>query len=131
MPEEGELEGGCDFYEKDVIIYRLKNAVYRGHHDFNTGSVLKLLLMFVGDSWHINVAAREDKFIFGLHQRRDNHIFSPIPLEEYDEIETDDTDFFYRYLYQGDLHCVYLRNRVMFLRYISYTRTCPELLPSF
>ena len=64
LPEEGKLEGGCDFYEKDVIIYRLKNAVYRGHHDFNTGSVLKLLLMFVGDSWHINVAAMEDKFIF-------------------------------------------------------------------
>ena len=35
----------------------------------------------------------QDKFIFGLHQRRDNHIFSPIPLEAYDEIETDDTAF--------------------------------------
>ena len=33
------------------------------------------------------------KFIFGLHQRRDNNIFSPIPLEAYDEIETDDTAF--------------------------------------
>ena len=35
----------------------------------------------------------QNKFIFGLHQRRDNHIFSPIPLEAYDEIETDDTAF--------------------------------------
>ena len=35
----------------------------------------------------------QDKFIFGLHQRRDNNIFSPIPLEAYDEIETDDTAF--------------------------------------
>ena len=35
----------------------------------------------------------ENKFIFGLHQRRDNHIFSPIPLEAYEEIETDDTAF--------------------------------------
>tara|TARA_B100002019_G_scaffold289428_1_gene305009 strand:+ start:2706 stop:3803 length:1098 start_codon:yes stop_codon:yes gene_type:complete len=35
----------------------------------------------------------ENKFVFGLHQRRDNHIFSPIPLEAYDEIETDDTAF--------------------------------------
>ena len=34
-----------------------------------------------------------DKFIFGLHQRRDNHIFSPIPLEAYDEIENDNTAF--------------------------------------
>ena len=35
----------------------------------------------------------ENKFIFGLHQRRDNHIFSPIPLEAYEEMETDDTAF--------------------------------------
>ena len=35
----------------------------------------------------------QDKFIFGLHQRRDNHIFSPIPLEAYDEIEDDNTAF--------------------------------------
>ena len=34
------------------------------------------------------------KFIFGLHQRDDNGIFSPIPLEAYDEIESDDTMFF-------------------------------------
>ena len=35
----------------------------------------------------------QDKFVFGLHQRRDNHIFSPIPLEAYDEIEDDNTAF--------------------------------------
>ena len=35
----------------------------------------------------------QNKFIFGLHQRKDNHIFSPIPLEAYDEIEDDDTAF--------------------------------------
>ena len=35
----------------------------------------------------------EDKFIYGLHQRKDNGIFSPIPLEAYDEIENDDTAF--------------------------------------
>ena len=34
------------------------------------------------------------KFVFGLHQRDDNGIFSPIPLEAYDEIESDDTMFF-------------------------------------
>ena len=28
-----------------------------------------------------------------MHQRKDNGIFSPIPLEAYDEIETDDTAF--------------------------------------
>ena len=33
------------------------------------------------------------KFVFGLHQRDDNGIFSPIPLEAYDEIETDETMF--------------------------------------
>ena len=35
----------------------------------------------------------EDKCVFGMHQRVDNHIFSPIPLEAYDEVETDDTAF--------------------------------------
>ncbi len=35
----------------------------------------------------------EDKFIFGMHQRNDNNIFSPIPLEAYDEIQSDDTAF--------------------------------------
>ena len=35
----------------------------------------------------------EDKFVFGMHQRNDNNIFSPIPLEAYDEIESDDTAF--------------------------------------
>ena len=35
----------------------------------------------------------KDKFVFGMHQRDDNNIFSPIPLEAYDEIESDDTAF--------------------------------------
>jgi len=35
----------------------------------------------------------KDKFVFGMHQRDDNHIFSPMPLEAYDEIESDDTAF--------------------------------------
>ena len=47
----------------------------------------------VGDVNYREEFGWEDKFIFGLHQRRDNHIFSPLPLEAYDEIETDDTAF--------------------------------------
>ena len=47
----------------------------------------------VGDVNYREEFGWQDKFIFGLHQRRDNHIFSPIPLEAYDEIETDDTAF--------------------------------------
>ena len=35
----------------------------------------------------------EDKFVFGMHQRNDMHIFSSIPLEAYDEIEDDNTAF--------------------------------------
>ena len=35
----------------------------------------------------------EDKFVFGMHQRNDIHIFSSIPLEAYDEIESDNTAF--------------------------------------
>ena len=47
----------------------------------------------VGDLNHREEFGWQDKFIFGLHQRRDNHIFSPIPLEAYDEIEDDNTAF--------------------------------------
>tara|TARA_B100001113_G_scaffold329940_1_gene305169 strand:- start:498 stop:1592 length:1095 start_codon:yes stop_codon:yes gene_type:complete len=35
----------------------------------------------------------EDKFVFGMHQRDDYNIFSPVPLEAYDEIENDNTAF--------------------------------------
>ena len=47
----------------------------------------------VGDVSYREEFGWKDKFIFGLHQRRDNHIFSPIPLEAYDEIENDNTAF--------------------------------------
>jgi len=35
----------------------------------------------------------KNKFVFGMHQRNDKNIFSPILLEAYDEIESDDTAF--------------------------------------
>ena len=35
----------------------------------------------------------ENKFVFGMHQRNDIHIFSPMPLEAYEEIQSDDTAF--------------------------------------
>ena len=47
----------------------------------------------IGDINYREEFGWQDKFIFGLHQRRDNHIFSPIPLEAYDEIEDDNTAF--------------------------------------
>ena len=47
----------------------------------------------IGDVNYREELGWQDKFIFGLHQRRDNNIFSPIPLEAYDEIETDNTAF--------------------------------------
>lgn len=47
----------------------------------------------VGDDNYRKEFGWENKFIYGLHQRKDNGIFSPIPLEAYDEIETDDTVF--------------------------------------
>ena len=47
----------------------------------------------VGDVNYREEFGWEDKFVYGLHQRRDNNIFSPIPLEAYDEIENEDTAF--------------------------------------
>ena len=35
----------------------------------------------------------KDKFVFGMHQRDDDGIFSNIPLDAYKKIETDDTAF--------------------------------------
>lgn len=33
------------------------------------------------------------KFVFGMHQRNDKNIFSPIPLEAYEEVQNDNTSF--------------------------------------
>jgi len=46
-----------------------------------------------GDESYREEYGWENKCVFGMHQRVDNHIFSPIPLEAYDEIQTDDTAF--------------------------------------
>jgi len=35
----------------------------------------------------------EGKFVFGMHQRDDKNIFSPTPLEAYEEVQSDDTAF--------------------------------------
>ncbi len=35
----------------------------------------------------------KDKFVFGFHQRNDDWIYSPVPLEAYKKIENDDTVF--------------------------------------
>lgn len=35
----------------------------------------------------------ETKFVFGMHQRADDGIFSPIPLSAYQKVETDNTAF--------------------------------------
>ena len=45
------------------------------------------------DDNYIKDLGLEGKFVFGMHQRNDKNIFSSIPLEAYDEIETDDTAF--------------------------------------
>lgn len=36
-----------------------------------------------------------EKFVFGLHQRDDDQIFSPIPLEAYSRVESDSTMFLF------------------------------------
>ena len=46
-----------------------------------------------GDESYREEYGWENKCVFGMHQRVDNLIFSPIPLEAYDEIQTDDTAF--------------------------------------
>ena len=46
-----------------------------------------------GDESYREEYGWENKCVFGMHQRVDNHIFSPIPLEAYDEVQTDDTAF--------------------------------------
>ena len=67
----------------------------------------------------------QDKFIFGLHQRRDNNIFSPIPLEAYDEIETDDTAF----LLLGGSENYQKQAKDLGLKNFKYLPTTGELEP--
>ena len=46
-----------------------------------------------GTESYIEEFGWEDKFVFGMHQRDDIHIFSPVPLEAYDDIQSEDTAF--------------------------------------
>ena len=46
-----------------------------------------------GTESYIEEFGWEDKFVFGMHQRDNIHIFSPVPLEAYEEIQSDDTAF--------------------------------------
>jgi adenylate cyclase len=53
-----------DEINSDEYVVHIKNAVYKGHHEFNRGSLMKLLYLFLGDRWHICIQSIEDKFTY-------------------------------------------------------------------
>lgn len=57
------------------------------------------IIPLFGEAWprseqnYRNELNLENKFVFGLHQRNDNGIFSPVVLEAYKQLETSETAF--------------------------------------
>ena len=56
-----EINGEFSIIDNDTIIYKLTNAVYRGHHEFNRGSIFNLIVRWIGDEWDIKVSNLEDQ----------------------------------------------------------------------
>ena len=67
-----------------------------------------------------------NKFVFGLHQRDDNKIFSPIPLEAYSRVESDSTMFLFlggSKLYQEQAKTLGIKN----IKFIPTTSDLNEI----
>ena len=56
-----QINGEFSIIDNDTIIYKLTNAVYRGHHEFNRGSLFNLIVRWIGDEWDIKVSNLEDQ----------------------------------------------------------------------
>jgi len=61
IAKKDEAKGEFEIIESDTIIYKLTNAVYRGHHEFNRGSIFNLIVRWIGDEWDIKVTNLEDQ----------------------------------------------------------------------
>ena len=64
VAKNDKASGFLKIIEEDVIIYFLKNAVFKDHHEFNRGSVYNLFVKFLGDKWNIKLTNIAEKFIF-------------------------------------------------------------------
>ena len=70
IAENDKISGNYNVVDEDTIHYKITNAVYEGHHEFNRGSVYNWIVGFLGDQWEIKVTNLEKDFEYrkGLTQ---------------------------------------------------------------
>ena len=61
IAKKDQAKGEFKIVETDTIIYKLTNAVYRGHHEFNRGSIYNQIVRWIGDEWQVKVSNLEEQ----------------------------------------------------------------------
>ena len=62
IAENDKISGKYKTVDEDTIHYEITNAVFKGHHEFNRGSLYNWIVRFLGDQWKINITSLEKDF---------------------------------------------------------------------
>ena len=91
----GMGENKPNVYKTILISQEQKSKWVRAGGDSTRGEIIPVPVEVpdYDSSSYVEEFGWKDKFIFGMHQRNDMHIFSSIPLEAYEEIQSDNTAF--------------------------------------
>ena len=91
----GMGEDKANVYRTVLISQEQKSKWVRAGGDPQKGVIIPVPVEVpdYDSSSYIEEFGWEGKFVFGMHQRNDMHIFSPMPLDAYEEIQSDDTAF--------------------------------------
>jgi len=91
----GMGENKPNVYKTILISQEQKSKWVRAGGDSTRGEIIPVPVEVpdYDSSSYVEEFGWKDKFIFGMHQRNDIHIFSSIPLEAYEEIQSDNTAF--------------------------------------
>ena len=91
----GMGEDKANVYKTVLISEEQKSKWIAAGGDSSRGEIIPVPVEIpdYNQSSYLEEFGWKDKFVFGMHQRNDMHIFSSIPLEAYEEIQNDDTAF--------------------------------------
>ncbi len=91
----GMGENKANVYKTILISQEQKNKWVQAGGDPNRGEIVPVPVEVpdFNETSYLEEFGWKEKFVFGMHQRNDMHIFSSIPLEAYEEIQSDDTAF--------------------------------------
>ncbi len=91
----GMGEDKANVYKTILISQEQKSKWVQAGGNPNRGEIIPVPVEIpdYDQSSYLEEFGWEEKFVFGMHQRNDMYIFSSIPLEAYEEIQSDDTAF--------------------------------------